>query len=53
MPPDAWQLPRLRLYLVVRALLATPSHGEWPIIRRELDRCAELRRAIIEAGSFN
>ena len=53
MPPAAWQLPWLRLHLVVRELLATPAHGEMATVKRELERCAELRRAMIQAGWFN
>jgi len=49
----AWQLPWLRLHLLTRALLATPAGGDWPIVKRELLRCAELRRAIMQAGWFN
>jgi hypothetical protein len=26
---------------------------DWPIVKRELARCAELRRAMIRAGWFN
>ena len=53
-PPDrAWQLPWLRLHLVMRDVLATPWGKDWPIVKRELARCAELRRAMIQAGWFN
>jgi hypothetical protein len=37
----------------MRALLATPWGKNWPIVKRELARCAELRRAMIQAGWFN
>jgi hypothetical protein len=46
-PPDrAWQLPWLRRHLFVRDVLATTWGKDWPIVKRELARCAELRRAI-------
>jgi hypothetical protein len=53
MPPVAWQLPWLRLHLVVRALLATPTNREMAEVKADLKRCAELRRAMIQAGWFN
>jgi hypothetical protein len=53
-PPDgAWQLPWLRLHLFMRDVLAVPWGKDWPIVKRELARCAELRRAMIQAGWFN
>jgi hypothetical protein len=54
LPPDpAWQFPWLRLHLVMRDVLAVPWGKDWPIVKRELARCAELRRAMIQAGWFN
>jgi hypothetical protein len=53
-PPDrSGQLPWLRLYLFVRDVIATPWGGGWPVVRRQLERCAELRRAMMRAGWFN
>jgi hypothetical protein len=53
-PPDrAWQLPWLRLHLFMRDVLATPWGKDWPIVKRELARCAELRRAMTQAGWSN
>jgi hypothetical protein len=53
MPSDrAWQLPWLRLHFFMRDVLATPW-ASWPIVKLELARCAELRRAMIQAGWFN
>ena len=54
-PPDrAWQLPRLRLHLFVRDVLAVAwSREEWAVVKRELARCAEWRKAMIRAGWFN
>jgi hypothetical protein len=49
----AWQLPWLRLHLLMRDVLATPWGKDWPIEKRELARCAELRQAMIRAGWFN
>jgi hypothetical protein len=43
----------LRLNLVMRDFLATAWGKDWPIVRRELARCAELRRAMIQAEWFN
>jgi hypothetical protein len=51
--PSRWQLPCLRLHLFMRDMLATPWGKDWPIVKRELVRCAELRRAMIQAGRFN
>ena len=48
MSPAAWQLPWLRLHLVVCALLVTPAHGEMPTMKAEF-----VRRAIVQAGWFN
>jgi hypothetical protein len=49
-----WQLPWLRLHLATRALLAVPvSSPDWPEVKRELERCAELRRVLIARGWFN
>jgi hypothetical protein len=54
LPPDhAWQLPWLRLHLFMRDVLAVPWGKDWPIVKRELARCAELRRAMMQAGWFN
>ena len=40
LPPDpAWQLPWLRLHLLMRDLLATPWRGNGATIKRELARC--------------
>jgi hypothetical protein len=53
-PSDrAWQLPWLRLHLFMRDVLATPWGKDWLIVKRELARCAELRRTMIQAGWFN
>ena len=53
-PTDrAWQLPWLRLQLFIRDVIATPWGKDWPMVRRELDRCAALRRSLIQAGWFN
>jgi hypothetical protein len=50
-PSDrAWQLPWLRLHLFMRDVLATPWGKDWPIVKLELARCAELRRAMIQGG---
>jgi hypothetical protein len=39
---------------VTRELLAIPaSSPEWSTVKRELQRCAELRRALLRAGWFN
>jgi hypothetical protein len=49
-----WQLPWLRLHLLTRELLAVPvSSPDWAEVKRELVRCAELRRALGRAGWFN
>ena len=54
LPPDpAWQFPWLRLNLLMRNLLATPCGKDWPILKREMVRCVELRRAMIRVGWFN
>jgi hypothetical protein len=54
MPGASWQLEWLRLHLAARELLATsPASPDWPEVKRELVRCAELRRALIAAGWFN
>jgi hypothetical protein len=37
----------------MRDLLATPWRGNGAIIKRELEKCAELRRALVQAGWFN
>jgi hypothetical protein len=37
----------------MRDVLATPWGKDWPIVKRELARCVELRRAMIRAGWFN
>jgi hypothetical protein len=51
LPPDpAWQFPWLRLHLVMRDL----AWGkDWPIAKREVLRCVELRCAKIRVGWFN
>jgi hypothetical protein len=51
-PADrAWQLPWLR---VNDSRCSGDAVGkDWPIVRRKLARCAELRRAMIQAGWFN
>jgi hypothetical protein len=50
-PPDrAVQLPWLRLHLFVRDVLAVPWGKNWPIVKREMVRCVELRRAMIQVG---
>ncbi|HEV8143211.1 MAG TPA: hypothetical protein VGQ77_10150 [Methylomirabilota bacterium] len=49
-PDRAWQLPWLRLPLFMRNVLAVPWGKDWPIVKRELARCAELRRAMIQRG---
>jgi hypothetical protein len=37
-----------------RELLKTsPAEPDWPEVKRELFRCAELRREMIAAGWFN
>jgi hypothetical protein len=33
--------------------LSTMTCWDWPIVRRELARCVELRRAMIQARWFN
>jgi hypothetical protein len=54
MPPvRAWQLPWLRLNLLIREVLVTQWGRDWSIVKRELARCVELRRAMIQAGWFN
>jgi hypothetical protein len=50
----AWQLPWLRLGLTARDLLKIPVGSyAWPAAKRALEECAELRRRMIEMGSFN
>ena len=34
----------------MRDVLATPWGEDWPIVQRELARCVELRRAMMQAG---
>jgi hypothetical protein len=54
LPTDpAWQFPWLRLHLVMRDLLPTAWGKDWPILKREMVRCVELRRAMIRVGWFN
>jgi hypothetical protein len=54
LPPDrAWPLPWLRLHLFMRDDLAVPWGKDGPTGKRELARCAELRRVMIQAGWFN
>jgi hypothetical protein len=54
LPPDpAWQFPWLRLHLVMRDLFTTSWGKDWPIVKREIMRCVELRRAMIRSGWFN
>lgn len=46
--------PGSALHLATRELLKTsPASPDWPEVKRELRRCAELRRQIIAAGWFN
>jgi hypothetical protein len=52
-PDPAWQFPWLRLHGVMRDLLTTAWGKNWPIVKRELTRCAELRRAMMQPGWFN
>ena len=40
-------------HLFIRDVIATPWGKDWPIVKRELTRCAELRRAMMQAGWFN
>ena len=50
----AWQLPWLRLHLTARDLLSVPASSyAWPAAKRALVQCVELRRRIIETGTFN
>ena len=52
-PADrAWQLPWLRRHLFIRNVITTPWGKDWPIVKRELARCAELRRAMTQAGCW-
>ena len=44
------QFEWLRLHLMVRALFAVEFS---PAVKRELQRCAELRRMLIKQGTFN
>jgi hypothetical protein len=37
----------------MRDLLATSWVKDWPTVKRAMVRCAELRRAMIQAGWFN
>ena len=54
MPSAPWQLPRLCLHLLTRELQKTsPSSPDWPEVKRELVRCAEVRRTLVAAGWFN
>ena len=51
---SAWQLPWLRLHLTARDLLEIPASSyAWPAAKRALEECAELRRRMIETGTFN
>jgi hypothetical protein len=50
----AWQLPWLRLHLTARELLSIPASSyAWPAAKRALAQCVELRRRMIETGTFN
>jgi len=50
----AWQLPWLRLHLTARDLLSIPASSyAWPAAKRALAQCVELRRRMIETGTFN
>ena len=50
----SWQLSWLRLHLAVRELLKeSPASTDWPEVKRELVRCADLRHAIMAEGWFN
>jgi hypothetical protein len=47
-------LPWLRLHLAARELLETSlASPDWPEVKRELVRCADLARALTRAGWFN
>jgi len=37
----------------MRDVLVTPCGKDWPIVKREVARRAELRRAMMQAGWFN
>ena len=50
----AWQLPWLRLGLTTRDLLQIPAGSyAWPAAKLALEQCAELRRRIVQTGTFN
>ena len=50
----AWVLPWLRLHLTARDLLRIPPTSyAWPAAKRALEECAELRRRLVETGTFN
>ena len=54
LPHPAHDRAWLRLHLAARELLTvSPAHPYQPAVKRELVRCAELRRAMIAAGWFN
>jgi hypothetical protein len=36
---------------LIRILLATPWGKDWPIVKRELARCAELRQAMMQGST--
>ena len=50
MAPESWQLPWLRIHLLARELVRLQLTPE---VKRELERCAEVRWALINAGWFN
>ena len=50
MPVEPWHLPWLRVYLLARELVKLRVTPE---TKRALDRLAELRRQMIDAGWFN
>ena len=52
--PVLLALMLIRLHLVARELLAIPTSSPGlPTVKKELERCAELRRTLIQAGWLN
>jgi len=48
------RLPRLRVHVYARELLTIPaSSPDWPEVKAALVRCAQLRRALVNAARFN
>ena len=45
-----WQHAWLRVHLLIRALPAVPYTPE---VKRELQRCVEVRLLLIRTGTFN